>query len=104
MYMSSEEFTPIDPPVKVKIHLLSAEVGGRQTPVVETENFRPDMFFEHNNRQFWGQLNVTAPIFPGGSGEAFLVGSYPSDLNASFKKGSVIKLVMQQCIGTATIQ
>lgn len=102
--MAGQKFEFIDPPIKVQVYLFPTEIGGRQTPVVQGEKFRPDMCFEHNNRQFWGQLDVTLPIPPGGRGEAYLVGSYPPDLSASFKKGSVIKLIYQRCIGTATIQ
>ena len=92
--MEESDFRKIENTLSIEVELTSASEGGRHTPVSPNENWRPDMYFAENNRQFWGEIKVTELISPGHKGNGKLFAVYPKDLEPLFSSGNIIKLFM----------
>jgi len=103
--MDQDNFERSSAPIEVVLELFRTEDGGRHTPLGPKENWRPDMYFEENGRQFWGQLNVQETLEPGSKGKADLFAVYPKDLSELFTSGKKISLIMGPAIlGVAIIE
>ncbi len=103
--MDQDDLESTSKPIEVMLELFRTENGGRHTPLSPEENWRPDMYFEENDRQFWGQLNTQETLEPGCKGKADLFAVFPKDLSDFFTPGRKIRLIMGPAIlGVAIIE